>query len=152
MVKGAQRPMASAEAKGAHLVVGWVGPSSSPSSAPATSLQVGARALHTGFAERSIAAVLCHRATLPAQSALCGAAARAAAAPPPLLIRPAAAAAAAAAAATAAAVSRRRQRAVRRRRRRVLTLWPLPLEIDVAPLLLASALVSFASFLIPRQW
>ena len=136
--------MASAEAKGAHLVVGWVGPSSSPSSAPASPLQVGARALHTGLAERSIAAVLCHRATLPAHSALCGAAARAAAAPPPLLIRPAAAA--------AAAVSRRRQRAVRRRRRRVLTLWPLPLEIDVAPLLLASALVSFASFLIPRQW
>ena len=79
MVKGAQRPMASAEAKGAHLVVGWVGPSSSPSSAPASPLQVGARALHTGLAERSIAAVLCHRATLPAHSALCGAAARAAA-------------------------------------------------------------------------
>ena len=147
--------MASTEAKGAHLAVGWVGPSSSPSSAPASPLQVGARALHARLAERPVAAVLCHGATLPAHSALCGAAARAAAAPPPLLIRPAAAAAAAAAAvaaAAAAAVSRRRQRAVRRRCRRVLTLWPLPLEIDVAPLLLASVLVSFASFLIPSEW
>ena len=144
--------MASTEAKGAHLAVGWVGPSSFPSSAPASPLQVGAHALHARLAERPVAAVLCHGATLPAHSALCGAAARAAAAPPPLLIRPAAAAATAAAAAAAAAVSRRRQRPVRRRCRRVLTLWPLPLEIDVAPLLLASVLVSFASFLIPSEW
>ena len=48
---------------------------------------------------------------------------------------------------------RRRRRVVSRRRRRSASaLWPLPLEVDVAPLLSAVAGRVITSVLVPSKW